>query len=179
MPRPHHCFQIHISAQNESPERIPYSLSFDHENNVKFTFNKHSMRIFQPCKSELGLLEQTISQCVSKLWSDCRSRLHDTIFVLQEPTFCDNLRALLQSEEVHKAAYESGWYDMPPHVKWQIQMIIMRGQKPVALRTGQFGLLSMPLFAEVSLLPRSVCPWHDDSVIEWEPNILSASHVIV
>jgi hypothetical protein len=42
---------------------------------------------------------------------------------------------------------------MPPDVKRQVQMIIMRGQKPVALKTGQFGLLSMPLFAEVSLLP--------------------------
>jgi hypothetical protein len=58
----------------------------------------------------------------------------------------------LQSEEVHNAAYESGWYYMTPDVKRQVQMIIMRGQKRVALRTGQFGLLSMPLFAEVRLI---------------------------
>jgi hypothetical protein len=58
----------------------------------------------------------------------------------------------LQSEDLHNAAYESGWYNMSPDVKRQVQMMIMRGQKPVALRTGQFGLLSMPLFAEVRLL---------------------------
>ncbi|PNF40567.1 hypothetical protein B7P43_G06757 [Cryptotermes secundus] len=59
---------------------------------------------------------------------------------------------LILSEELHNAAYESGWYNMSPDVKRQVQMIIMRAQKPVALRTGQFGLLSMPLFAEVMLL---------------------------
>jgi hypothetical protein len=42
---------------------------------------------------------------------------------------------------------------MLPEVKRHVQMIIMRGQKPVALTTGQFGLLSMPLFAEVRFLP--------------------------
>jgi hypothetical protein len=58
----------------------------------------------------------------------------------------------LQSEEVHKAAYECGWYDMLPEAKRYVQMVIMRGQRPVALRTGRFGLLSMPLFAEVRFL---------------------------
>jgi hypothetical protein len=41
---------------------------------------------------------------------------------------------------------------MLPDEKRRVQMIIMRGQKPVALRTGPFGSLSMQLFAEVSFL---------------------------
>jgi hypothetical protein len=42
---------------------------------------------------------------------------------------------------------------MLPEEKRGVQMIIMRAQKPVALKTGPFGSLSMALFAEVSFFP--------------------------
>ena len=63
------------------------------------------------------------------------------------------LMARFQSEGVCTAAYECAWYEMLPDEKRRVQMIIMRGQKPVALRTGPFGSLSMPLFAEVRFFP--------------------------
>ncbi|KAJ9578849.1 hypothetical protein L9F63_004953, partial [Diploptera punctata] len=54
---------------------------------------------------------------------------------------------LFQSEEVGNAAYESDWYNMPINTKNSIRMVIMRCQRRVAIATGPFGYLSMPLFA--------------------------------
>jgi hypothetical protein len=55
-----------------------------------------------------------------------------------------------QSELVYQAAYECEWEDHCKGVKQLVCMIIMRAQRPVAVRAGIFGELSLPTYSSVS-----------------------------
>ncbi|KAJ9573646.1 hypothetical protein L9F63_008987, partial [Diploptera punctata] len=62
-------------------------------------------------------------------------------------SFGSNL--MYQSEEVYNAIYSCEWYDQSDYFKRSLNMIIMRAQRPVAVRAGQFGALSLPIFASM------------------------------
>lgn len=55
-----------------------------------------------------------------------------------------------QSQRVHQAAYACDWQNNCNGTKKLICMIIMRAQRPVAVRAGLFGDLCLPTFSTVS-----------------------------
>ena len=57
---------------------------------------------------------------------------------------------LLQSQNVHEAAYDSDWQANSNEAKQLIRLIIMKAQRPVAVQAGLFGDLSLPTFSSVS-----------------------------
>ena len=58
----------------------------------------------------------------------------------------------VQSEDVHRAIYESNWHTQSKIFKDLARMMMMRAQKPVRVTAGRFGTLSLPLFAGVSII---------------------------
>jgi len=57
---------------------------------------------------------------------------------------------LLQSQNVHEAAYDSDWQANSNEAKQLIRLIITMAQRPVAVQAGLFGDLSLPNFSSVS-----------------------------
>ena len=51
---------------------------------------------------------------------------------------------------MYNAVYSSDWYNQSTQYKKFARMMIMHAQKPVKITAGQFGVLSLPLFARVS-----------------------------
>ncbi|PNF40575.1 hypothetical protein B7P43_G06758 [Cryptotermes secundus] len=79
-----------------------------------------------------------------------RVLLHSVCTVLELGFFCWFGSELMhKSQRVHQAAYDCDWQNNCNGAKF-ICMIIMRAQRPVAVRAGLFGNLCLPTFSSVS-----------------------------
>ncbi|PSN50591.1 Odorant receptor 55a [Blattella germanica] len=56
---------------------------------------------------------------------------------------------MTESSAVYDAVYSSDWYNQSNKYKFCSRMMIMRAQKPVQIRAGRFGIMSLPLFASM------------------------------
>ncbi|XP_021929975.1 odorant receptor 49b-like [Zootermopsis nevadensis] len=76
-----------------------------------------------------------------------RVLLHSLCTVFELGFFCwYGSEVMHKSERVYQDAYESEWQDLSSGAKQFICMIIMRAQRPAAVRAGLFGDICLPTF---------------------------------
>ncbi|XP_011298810.1 odorant receptor 9a-like isoform X2 [Fopius arisanus] len=56
-------------------------------------------------------------------------------------------RLMDHSQEIHSAAYQGSWYNMPVHLRKLLMPIMMRGSKPCVVSAGGFYVMSLQSFS--------------------------------
>lgn len=62
-----------------------------------------------------------------------------------------------QSERIHRAAYESMWYNIKPQVTKDVALIMLRANKSLHLTAGKIFPLTMVTFCNVSYIGYNRC----------------------
>ncbi|XP_043600407.1 uncharacterized protein LOC122575470 isoform X3 [Bombus pyrosoma] len=157
--------RIKNSYSFESPSSSPILASLSIATKTKTATETTSVTRIESSSRNIGM--KNLRTCLNhhqlllKLCEDIEN-LTNIMFLIQLITSTYNISLIgfkiVESEAIGHAGYSMPWYRYPGNLQNPVNMLMVRGQKPVRLTAGKFIELSLETFASVTFFAPNFLP---------------------